>query len=68
MRVFTNLVETLNTNHQLFTTLKESATTESSLLDEIDNRTIGLLVSDFEQSGVHLPDKEVSFYLYIFRI
>lgn len=59
MRIFTNLVETLNTNHALFSALKDSLKTEEHLLDEIDKRTIALLVSDFEQSGVHLPDNEV---------
>uniref|UniRef100_A0A914ZDC6 Peptidase M3A/M3B catalytic domain-containing protein n=1 Tax=Panagrolaimus superbus TaxID=310955 RepID=A0A914ZDC6_9BILA len=58
MRAFTNLVETLNTNHKLFFALKTSLKTEEHLLDDVDKRTIGLLISDFEQSGVHLPDKE----------
>lgn len=28
-------------------------------LNEVDLRTLDLLVEEFEQSGVHLPDKEV---------
>jgi len=58
MRDLTNLVETLNTNYDLFYALKKSAETEKDQLDEVDKRTLNLLISDFEQSGVHLPDAE----------
>ncbi|KAE9555380.1 hypothetical protein FO519_001392 [Halicephalobus sp. NKZ332] len=58
MRDLTNLVETLNTNYELFSALKKSAETEKNQLDEVDKRTLALLISDFEQSGVHLPDSE----------
>uniref|UniRef100_A0A7E4VSD8 Peptidase_M3 domain-containing protein n=1 Tax=Panagrellus redivivus TaxID=6233 RepID=A0A7E4VSD8_PANRE len=58
MREFTNLVETLNTNTELFSVLKKSLEVEGKKLDDIDRRTLALLISDFEQSGVHLPDAE----------
>ena len=39
--------------------LKNSLKTEEKRLDEIDVRTIRLFLTDFEQSSVQLPDKEV---------
>ena len=67
MRDLTNLVETLNTNYDLFHALKQSAETEKNQLDEVDKRTLNLLISDFEQSGVHLPDAEVCFLYFTFK-
>uniref|UniRef100_A0AC34Q9X7 Peptidase M3A/M3B catalytic domain-containing protein n=1 Tax=Panagrolaimus sp. JU765 TaxID=591449 RepID=A0AC34Q9X7_9BILA len=58
MRNLTNLVETLNTNYELFTALKESKKLEIDQLDEVDKRALNLLISDFEQSGVHLDHND----------
>uniref|UniRef100_A0AC35ESC7 Peptidase M3A/M3B catalytic domain-containing protein n=1 Tax=Panagrolaimus sp. PS1159 TaxID=55785 RepID=A0AC35ESC7_9BILA len=58
MKIFTNLVETLNTSTALLNALKESLITERHLLDDTDKRTIDLFIHDFEQCDVHLPDKE----------
>uniref|UniRef100_A0A1I7TE57 Peptidase_M3 domain-containing protein n=1 Tax=Caenorhabditis tropicalis TaxID=1561998 RepID=A0A1I7TE57_9PELO len=57
-REFCELVESLNTNTALYQKLKSSEITESSRLDDVDRRTLALLLDDFEQSGVHLKDEQ----------
>lgn len=57
-RNFCELVESLNTNTALYQKLKSSEITESSRLDDVDKRTLTLLLDDFEQSGVHLKDNQ----------
>ncbi|KHN84723.1 Mitochondrial intermediate peptidase, partial [Toxocara canis] len=58
MRDFTELVESLNTNRELYTALKNSLTKENDSLTDIDRRTLHLFLSDFEQSGIHLSDQK----------
>lgn len=58
IRELYTLLETLNTYQPLYENLKKSRETEKERLNEIDLRTLDLLVEEFEQSGVHLPDKE----------
>ncbi|KAH7729029.1 Peptidase family M3 containing protein [Aphelenchoides avenae] len=58
MRRFTSLVETLNTTKDLYDSLNRSLKTEADRLDDVDIRTARLLLDDFEQSGIHLPDHE----------
>ncbi|ULT96256.1 hypothetical protein L3Y34_004696 [Caenorhabditis briggsae] len=57
-RDFCELVESLNTNTALYQKLKSSEVTEASRLDDVDRRTLALLLDDFEQSGVHLEDAQ----------
>lgn len=57
-RDFCELVESLNTNTALYQKLKSSEVTEASRLDDVDRRTLALLLDDFEQSGVHLEDRQ----------
>ncbi|EFP08087.1 hypothetical protein CRE_23206 [Caenorhabditis remanei] len=59
-RKFCELVESLNTNTALYQKLKSSEVTEASRLDDVDRRTLTLLLDDFEQSGVHLEDDQKS--------
>jgi Zn-dependent oligopeptidase len=63
MRIFTNLVETLNTNTALFNALKKSLVTESHLLDDTDKRTIELFIHDFGQSGVNFLFRKKNLFL-----
>ncbi|KAF8386078.1 hypothetical protein PRIPAC_75220 [Pristionchus pacificus] len=58
IRELYTLLETLNTYQPLYENLKLSKETEKERLNEVDLRTLDLLVEEFEQSGVHLPDKE----------
>lgn len=55
---FCELVENLNTNTALYQKLKSSETEEASRLNDVDRRTLTLLLDDFEQSGVHLKDEQ----------
>ncbi|CAI2351445.1 unnamed protein product [Caenorhabditis sp. 36 PRJEB53466] len=55
-RDFCELVEGLNTNGPLYNKLKSSEARD--ILDDVDRRTLTLLLDDFEQSGVHLPNDE----------
>uniref|UniRef100_A0A9J2PAY9 COP9 signalosome complex subunit 6 n=1 Tax=Ascaris lumbricoides TaxID=6252 RepID=A0A9J2PAY9_ASCLU len=56
MRDFTELVESLNTNTDLYMALKNSLISEKDSLTDVDRRTLHLFLADFEQSGIHLPD------------
>nr|CDJ82647.1 Peptidase M3A M3B domain containing protein [Haemonchus contortus] len=55
---YCQLVESLNTYTKLYHTLKNSKVTEANRLDDVDKHTIDLFLNEFEQSGVHLPEKE----------
>ncbi|PIO53823.1 hypothetical protein TELCIR_24828, partial [Teladorsagia circumcincta] len=55
---YCELVESLNTYTKLYHKLKDSKETEADRLDDVDNHTIDLFLNEFEQSGVHLPEKE----------
>ncbi|KAK5986848.1 Mitochondrial intermediate peptidase [Trichostrongylus colubriformis] len=55
---YCELVESLNTHTQLYHKLKNSKETEADRLDDVDKHTIDLFLNEFEQSGVHLPEKE----------
>uniref|UniRef100_A0A8R1DY90 Peptidase_M3 domain-containing protein n=1 Tax=Caenorhabditis japonica TaxID=281687 RepID=A0A8R1DY90_CAEJA len=57
-RDFCELVESLNTNTDLYRKLKDSEKADAARLDDVDRRTLALLVDDFEQSGVHLAEAE----------
>lgn len=46
---------------KLYESLKNSLVTEQKNLDGVSIRTAKLLIEDFEQSGVHLKEKEVVF-------
>lgn len=50
------IVETLNTNLELYLKLKESIESDelSSKMDDCDKRVCRLFLADFEQSGIHL--------------
>jgi intermediate peptidase len=49
------IVEKLNTNHELYQKLKQSLEQDSNeSLDECDRRVCKLFLVDFEQSGIHL--------------
>ncbi|GMT33132.1 hypothetical protein PFISCL1PPCAC_24429, partial [Pristionchus fissidentatus] len=65
IRELYTLLETLNTYQPLYENLKKSLETERDRLDEVDVRTLELLVEEFEQSGVHLPEKERSEFVRI---
>jgi Zn-dependent oligopeptidase len=66
MHQYTNLVETLNTMPELHAALKNSLETECDRIDEVDRRTIDLLLEDFENSGVHLEKTDVFITLFFF--
>ncbi|VDO30079.1 unnamed protein product [Haemonchus placei] len=55
---YCQLVESLNTYTKLYHTLKNSKVTEAARLDDVDKHTIDLFLNEFEQSGVHLPERE----------
>lgn len=55
-REFCELVESLNTNTALYKKLKSSEVSDNARFDDVDMRTLALLLDDFEQSGVHLED------------
>ncbi|PIO55045.1 hypothetical protein TELCIR_23574, partial [Teladorsagia circumcincta] len=55
---YCELVESLNTYTKLYHKLKDSKEKEADRLDDVDNHTIDLFLNEFEQSGVHLPEKE----------
>jgi hypothetical protein len=49
------IVEKLNTNRELYVRLKESL--DESRMEECDRRVCALLLTDFEQSGIHLDER-----------
>ncbi|CEF68999.1 Mitochondrial intermediate peptidase [Strongyloides ratti] len=55
---FTEIVESLNTNSDLYNALKKSLVDDKDKLDEIDVRTLEMFLEDFEQSGIHLSDEK----------
>ncbi|CAI5447102.1 unnamed protein product [Caenorhabditis angaria] len=57
-REFCEIVESLNTNIDLYKKLKASEITENDKLDDVSKRTLDLLLDDFEQSGVHLEQRK----------
>uniref|UniRef100_A0A0N4ZL82 Peptidase_M3 domain-containing protein n=1 Tax=Parastrongyloides trichosuri TaxID=131310 RepID=A0A0N4ZL82_PARTI len=63
MRDFTEIVESLNTNSNLYNSLKESLVEEKDKLDEIDVRTLKMFLEDFEQSGIHLSDEKKAHFV-----
>lgn len=58
------IVERLNTNHELYSRLKLSLTNDKRM-DECDKRVCRLLLADFEQSGIHLDEQARNKFVHV---
>jgi intermediate peptidase len=58
------IVEQLNTNHELYMKLKQSLGNDTTL-DECDKRVCRLFLADFEQSGISLEKKKRNMFVQI---